>query len=505
MPAGESPEAASDNFPPGRTREALAITAIFAVLLGIGISQHEWWRDEANPWLIAGAVGSVAELLAETQLAGHPPLWYGLLWALRTVGNTVLLPALLNAAFVTLAVWLVARFAPFSRAQRWLFPLGFFPLFQYGMVARSYGAVLCLLVLYCALRPRLHRQPFVAVLPLAILPWFHAFGAILAVVAVAVEGARMALAPRTTSWLRVAGALSLAALSAALATAPLTSVPRAALAPNSFELTTMVRPLGAGFLPTVETFAGVGFAVAGFAIWASTWLCFVRRPWALAHYAGWSGGLALFVVLIYRGAVWHHGFFFLFFLAGLWLAWSAGPPPAPAATAVLTVALTVQACAGLYAFTYDVRYPISDGNEAAAIMRSAGLQEIPIVGVYWAGERAGERAYEFNIDRVQSTIVHLPGTTTYNPNTREFDAFWRHYSEPEYFGTRLTEQELMAQLGAISRDLGNALVVVISRPRATQPRALPAPAERVYDMHARGRFGETLSIYRLPAEEASAR
>jgi len=115
---------------PGRHRQALAITAMFTLLLGLGITQHEFWRDEAHTWLVAGSAGSAWEMVATSFAAGHPPAWYLLLRAMRWLSASTMLMVLANGLFAVSGVYLVARFSPFSLAQRWLYPLGFYPLYQ---------------------------------------------------------------------------------------------------------------------------------------------------------------------------------------------------------------------------------------------------------------------------------------------------------------------------------------------------------------------------------------
>jgi hypothetical protein len=110
-----------------RRREAGAIAGLFLVLITVGASRHEFWRDEANPWLLAGAVSSSAELLTEPWMLGHPPAWYLLAYGLRQVGCASWSLAAVSVVVAALAVGVVALASPFSRLQRWLFPLGFYP------------------------------------------------------------------------------------------------------------------------------------------------------------------------------------------------------------------------------------------------------------------------------------------------------------------------------------------------------------------------------------------
>lgn len=122
-----------------------AALGFYALALGVLLHNHEPWRDEIQAWLLARDSGSLFELWRNTRYEGHPLLWHLLLWVLSRWSQN---PATMQAAHGFIAVVIAGVFlasAPFSRLIRVLWVLGYFPLFEYGVISRNYGlAVLCL-------------------------------------------------------------------------------------------------------------------------------------------------------------------------------------------------------------------------------------------------------------------------------------------------------------------------------------------------------------------------
>src|SRR5262249_6270882 len=83
---------------------------------------------------------------------GHPRAYYIMVWLLQHISKTPLTLSLVNFAFALAATLLFLRSAPVTRFQAALFSVGFYPLYQYGIISRSYSLLLFLLFLYCHLR-----------------------------------------------------------------------------------------------------------------------------------------------------------------------------------------------------------------------------------------------------------------------------------------------------------------------------------------------------------------
>ena len=116
------------------------------------IATHVPWRDELQAYLIVRDSPGVAGLFANLHYEGHPSLWYALLGAaLAIVPSAGALPLVqgLVALGTTAIVW---RRAPFPAWLKLLILAGYYLLFEYGVIARSYGLGALLLFAWLALR-----------------------------------------------------------------------------------------------------------------------------------------------------------------------------------------------------------------------------------------------------------------------------------------------------------------------------------------------------------------
>jgi hypothetical protein len=116
------------------------------------IIHHSFWRDELQAYLLVRDSPGLDGLFANLRYEGHPSLWYLLLAGAEAIVRS---PAALVAlqVVVTLAaaaiVWLRA---PFPAWLRLLILAGYFPLFEYGVIVRSYGLGAMLLWAWLPLR-----------------------------------------------------------------------------------------------------------------------------------------------------------------------------------------------------------------------------------------------------------------------------------------------------------------------------------------------------------------
>ena len=113
---------------------------------------HSPWRDELQAYLLVRDSTGLGGLFANLHYEGHPSLWYLVLGVFEAVIGS---PAALKAAQVLIAlsatalVWLRAPFPPWLKL---LILAGYFPLFEYGVIARSYGLGELLVFAWLALR-----------------------------------------------------------------------------------------------------------------------------------------------------------------------------------------------------------------------------------------------------------------------------------------------------------------------------------------------------------------
>jgi hypothetical protein len=123
----------------GSRRFAIIVAAYFGVLLAFGHARRGLWRDELQGWAIVRNSASPGALLHNLRYEGHPPLWYLALWLPARVSASTFALQAVQWTIATATVLLFAWHAPFPRWLRVLFALGYFPLFEYGVLSRSYS------------------------------------------------------------------------------------------------------------------------------------------------------------------------------------------------------------------------------------------------------------------------------------------------------------------------------------------------------------------------------
>jgi len=121
---------------------SLFMCLIFVASAALLMPRHEMWRDEMQAWLLIRDVGSFWELLGHLKNELHPFLWYALLYPLKFVTRNPEIMKPLHLLIASTAVYIFCRNAPFSRLNKQLFIFGYFPFFEYGVIARDYALVL---------------------------------------------------------------------------------------------------------------------------------------------------------------------------------------------------------------------------------------------------------------------------------------------------------------------------------------------------------------------------
>lgn len=475
-------------------RLSLLLLLVPAVIGLLTLLRHEWWRDEAYTWLVVRASGSPSELIANLGFNGHPRPYYLFAWALSRISDHPLALGLPNLALALAAVGLFLRSAPVSRLQGLLFSLGFYPLYQYGVVVRCYSWVLFLLFLYCHLRTARPARSAARLWVLAALAQVHLMSMAAAAVLLLLEVLEARRTPHRWGFRAWAGATA-AATSLALAAwqvsprgAPLAS------APLSFRAS--LRGLANGFFPDYGPLQGTDVhLVVGLAIFAVTVALLLRgRRWALLAYLALAGSLLSICSLVYAGHRWHHGFYFVYLLVALWFA--GGERLRGAAARGLTFVLALQAALGAWAIGIDLARDYSDGPLVARYLREHGLEERPLVGMRISRFPIGAPRFAWEFDEIQPALLYRGGTA-YDPRADTFDPYYKHYPEGQYF-PGLREKQMALALDEVAVRLGTPFVVVVVRSQDAGEVEPPPPLQKLQDFPPVMDFGERYSLYLYP-------
>jgi hypothetical protein len=397
------------------TRRALALTLLYLVVVAVGIAHHEMWRDELQAWMIARDSGSLAELLlVNLREEGHPALWHSLLFLITRFTRDPVAMQVLHAALATAAVFLLARFSPFSWAQKGLIAFGYFLVYEYAVVSRSYVLAVLTVFAFCALYPHRHRRRWPLALTLLLLANTTVYGSLLALSLLAMlvverhggEAASPNASARLGVLALVSGVSVIVAFNLWLTGGVGTAM--GALGQESAageSIGAMVGRVWKAYfpIPDVTTFDSWGTnlffgnrvleaiaAVLSVAILAGGVLLFFDKPLVVFLYLFGTAALLSTNLFLHFGSLRHHGHLFLLFLAGLWLA-ALPSRSAPVSeriaawrarcnTPFVASVLVAQLLGGVIMWTHDVRHPFSPARSAAESIRVAGLHDLPLWG-----------------------------------------------------------------------------------------------------------------------------
>ena len=132
-------------------RFALMVTAGFFVIALLGMLSHEMWRDEHQAWLVARDANSLSQLLDNMNYEGNPALWHFFLyWITRVTHDPIYMQAF-HLLVATSFIFIFNRYAPLSNLHKILFSFGYFPLYEYAVISRSYALGILLVFGICAL------------------------------------------------------------------------------------------------------------------------------------------------------------------------------------------------------------------------------------------------------------------------------------------------------------------------------------------------------------------
>lgn len=394
-----------------------AIALLFALVCGLGMGQHELWRDEMQIWMLVRDSRSLLELFQNLRYeTGHPFLWYLSLYGFSRLTRSPLAMQGLHLVIATAAVYLLAGFSPFSRLQKGLFAFGYFSLYEFGIISRNYGLGMLLLFGVCTLFPQRHRRYWpiavllflacntnlysmlcaVAIAGMMILEFWHQprkqwrlperrwdLGVSVAIVAAGIGLCYLQMLPPADAGIATGGiqAFDLTRLSSSIALiwksyAPL-PVPSL-----HFWNTNIVREGDAALLSILLVIGAIAV--------------FIRKPLILFLYGSGTGFIVMMSFLKHSGGLRHWGFAFVLFVVCLWLA--ADLPDASYRPPTLwlrlhtwlqqqqciffTGILLLQVTAGVFAYGMDWVLPFSQAQATSQF-----IQQQPEPRKQLAGDR----------------------------------------------------------------------------------------------------------------------
>ena len=452
----------------GNLLENLMVVS-FAVLATVGIFRHEIWRDEAQAWLLARDSASMLDLFRNSRYEGHPLLWHYCLYGLSRLTHSVRAMQGLNLLIAIASSLLLVKRSPFALPQRGLLVFGYFFIYEYTLLSRSYGMGVFLVFLFCTLYCR--RQPgywgLTAVLIL--LANTSIFGLLLSFSLAIALFYRLFFLPMRcqlngemksplrkdnpqSNWLYYSGALllgwgfSVCQIARAVFGVPETYEVEPQVASSWIENTNKLFQItlksylpmpnfrfhfwNGHLLEDLSLLPGPGpvflclSGVLSLLVLLLAIALLRKTPVFLMVYGFGMLSMGGLFVLVYRGSARHYGHLFVLLLACLWLSrgWLAHDLTGDVHKGkrqvydrLFTGVLCLQVFSGVYAYTADIRLPFSTSYAAAAQIERARLDDRPLIGI--------------NQRPVSSLSAYL-NRPIYYPEAERFGSFWE-ISYPE--------------------------------------------------------------------------
>lgn len=384
-------------------RVGLLVLAVgFACCLaasGTLLLNHSMWRDELQAWMIAVDSRTPLDLYWNTRNEGHPGLWYALLWLGAWVSTDPIVLKIVQSV-ITVAIFAIIAFgSPFSLVEKLLLLTSYFLIFQYSVLARSYGlgVLLILLALYAHDRQTARRWLSWVLLGLAantsvfaaLTSMALAFGFLLR---------RNSPLREIAPWLAIYVALMCIAIAWMIPAGDTTFAEGWFLAIDSQRLTAAANRFASAFAPISPAWwtfwdphyekliaAWTGARASGI-VWIAAAILLVIAIVAVGNCSAATVFVTALVLIFgfmyikFLGEARHYGMMFISFIACLWLA--RAYKPSIVARAAVAVLLALNALGGTQAAYGAFQLPFSFGEATAAYIRKQYPYDVFLAG-YW--------------------------------------------------------------------------------------------------------------------------
>ena len=394
---------------PERTRHTTASTTRdlllalpFLALLYVQLAHHVMWRDELNALAIAWASPTIPSLFWHIHHEGHPWLWYMILWIPSRFTQSLLVLKVVQGIVSTAIILFVTLRSPFRTWEKALVLAGYFFVFEYTVLARMYGLMLLLFVVYLWWRTTRPSKPVVAAALLGLMSSTDNIGMILAG-ALIIEYAYTAYLQRKTVPLfsrrqALLAALTYAAIAgfAVWSAKPASDISWRTTGKPFAHATDMSHLYDAFLRYTVMPFfpvqsprshlfwnptphrAGLAYAGVVVVVLAMLYLSFRYRHGLLLMIGVTIVAGTALSHFIYAGSERHYGVVFLAFLAGAWIV-RAESLSEHLAWPIYTL-LAISALSSVWAVVGSWERPFSCDKATADWIVQNHLESMPLVG-----------------------------------------------------------------------------------------------------------------------------
>jgi hypothetical protein len=188
-----------------RNRFALIVTGLYFLANLILVLNHEPWTDEVNPYLIAKHI-DFSNFFEIIKGEPHPILWTLILAPFAKLGVPLIASHFISLVIMTIAVWLLMKYAPFPKIVKVLVALSAAFFYFNPVISRDYCLIPLAAVTVCLAYKDRFRHPLRYSFCIAFLLQTHFLALGLAAVLYIVFFAECIM--KKIDWRRIAGSVA---------------------------------------------------------------------------------------------------------------------------------------------------------------------------------------------------------------------------------------------------------------------------------------------------------
>lgn len=394
--------------------------AIFALLSLLMVVNHEPWRDEAQAWLIVRDSPSFFSVVQQMGREGTPGLWFYIAYPLAKSGLPYFSMQIVNFLFLLCTVIIFTRYAPFSRLQKILFIFGYYIIYEYSVIGRTYGLSVLFLFAIAALYKNRFRKPIAYSFLIFLLANTNVHSIIIAIV---LAGAYLLESMMIKNfWSKRAIKISFFIIAFGFIIAMCQVISREPRADSyaawhfgisRLQISELFYALEIAFLPisrpsiifwgdVLVRYPTCIFIVLPLYVASLSFLLKKRMP-LLIYVCSTIGLLSLFW-LKYPGARRHFGFIYILFVVSLWISecyqdkslWLNRFLNKKNLARIFTILLFLQLLGSAQAFYYELNYDFSPAKRVADFLKGNGYIE---KGTFIAA---------FSSTKAQAILLYIP-------------------------------------------------------------------------------------------------
>lgn len=490
---------------------SLTLCVIFLFLGLIGLSYHEVWRDELQIWTLANESRTLRDFQNNLTAELHPAIWSILAFLITRLTPDFFYLQILNLLFGTASVYLITKYAPFTKLQKILLCFSYFVFYEYSIIVRCYALEILIIFLLCILyQNRRHNY-----LKLAVIMFLLSNTVIYGTIIAATYGLMIifekifyqSASNNKIDWKAYLSLfIFLAGIIIGFGDVLLqtlrwgyfsSGMPNTEAVKDFHWFVKNISVISHAYIPipNIESAHSwnsnilmalpVDYKIAlgiilSFSLYLASFLIFARKPMLLAFYFLATLIMWILIAFIYHGQLRHHGHIFIVFITCYWLSFyiketdwliaakkksifrlgkflnAFSMAVSNRSSAIFTILLILQVFAGICAYSIDIKNTFSNAGQTARYLSNEKFANMTIMG---------------SMDYAMQPITYFLNKKIYYPEIQKFGTY-TEWSKERYAFTHSNEalKVLIAKgVDFLQKDKENILIIVSHHPWDKQP------------------------------------